>query len=859
MTRGKKGRSLSPLPHQLNLPLLQQTLAEVESLKRENQELRTEIAKLSRQIMALSQNSRLDTIATSSAPVVPNSNRSPDRGFTPIFNPGTVEPGAFNAGAFDIPDTLTQNGKTALFRRLFVGRQDVYAVRWQSDATGKSGYQPARNHDYISHRYDPARKRKICGDNCPHLPLSDKVLADHLEGKHTIGTYPLLQDETCPFLCIDLDEEGWQDDARSLLRSGELLGIPAYLERSRSGEGGHLWIFFERPLPASLARKLGDALITKSNQGPQPLSLQSYDRMFPNQDTMPAFGYGNLIALPLQKYPLSQGNSAFLDHNMMPYADQWELLKSIRKIDVATVEHIVGEAARQNALMSVARPREDSDTASSDNPDPWSLLPSRRKYGDTLLQRPFPAMFKITLGNFVYIEKKGLSKTHLNRFTRLAAFQNPQFFANQALRLSTYNIPRIICCAENFPQHLCLPRGCLDDLIELLKNSSAQYTIADQRFSGKQIQAKFTGELRHEQLAAAQELLEHDTGVLAAATGTGKTVVAAYCIAKRTTNTLVLVHRRQLLEQWKSQLAAFLDVSPESIGQIGGGKNQPSGIIDVATIQSLCLKGEVNNIVAEYGQVIVDECHHIGAVSFEKVLRQIKAKFVLGLTATPTRKDGHHPIVVMQCGPIRYRVRHKDYASGIKKHLVLPRLTQAKLAGIAEKFNTQEIISQLASDEMRNKMIAEDVLKSLAEGRTPLVLTERTQHLQLLAKELEGTVKNLFVFRGGLGKRQINELRRKLEAVPQEEQRVVLATGKYIGEGFDDSRLDTLFLAMPISWRGTLEQYAGRLHRAHQGKSMVQIYDYVDIEIEKLYRMFKKRQLGYKKIGYKIFITSNEI
>lgn len=807
MTRGKKVQTFSPLPQQLNLPLLQQALEEVEILKRENQALKAEIAKLKH------------------------------------------TPSSFSPSPSCLP---VRDEKIVLFRRLFVGRQDVYAVRWQSDITGKSGYQPARHHDYMSHKYDPTKKRKICGNNCPHLPLTDKVLVEHLEGKHTIGTYPLLPDETCPFLCIDLDEEGWQDDARSLLHSAELLGVPAYLERSRSGKGGHLWIFFESPVPASLARKLGDALITRSNQGPQPLSLRSYDRMFPNQDTMPASGYGNLIALPLQKKPLGNGNSAFLDHNMMPYENQWDMLKTVCRIDMAAVEHVVEEAVRCNALMAVARPREDEATESGATPDPWSLFPSRRKPGDTLLQRPFPAVFKIVLGNLIYIEKKGLSKTHLNRFTRLAAFQNPQFFANQALRLSTYNIPRIICCTENFPQHLALPRGCLEDLILLLKNSGAQYTIEDQRFAGKKIPVNFTGKLRPEQQTAAEKILEYDTGVLAAATGVGKTVIASYCISQRRTNTLVLVHRRQLLEQWKTQLAAFLDIESASIGQIGSGKNQASGIIDVATVQSLCLKGEVNDIVAQYGQVIVDECHHIGAISFEKVLKQVKAKFVLGLTATPTRKDGHHPIVIMQCGPIRHRVKHKDYSSGIKEHIVFTRMTQSKLTGIAEKYNTQEIISLLASDMARNKMIAEDVLKSLAEGRTPLVLTERTQHLQLLACELEGKVKNLFVFRGGLGKRQINALRQKLEAVVEDEPRVVLATGKYIGEGFDDARLDTLFLAMPISWRGTLEQYAGRLHRSHKGKSVVQIYDYVDMEIEKLYRMFKKRQLGYKQLGYKI-------
>lgn len=874
----KKGKAPLQEASQLKLPLLQQNSDELEFLRRENAELKAENAELKAENAALkSENSRLNRLVAAFRAVTETEAKSRPPQKPALDRPEPV-PGRKSHAALPQPvstvriaDALTsadsdQRGsavemvrasqvlspdeKVALFRRLFTGRQDVYAVRWESQSTGRSGYSPARDHDYGSHTYDPRRKKKVCGGGCRDLPLTDDVLKHHLQGKHTIGTYPLLPDETTPFLAIDLDKSGWEEDARSLLESAVALDIPAYLERSRSGNGGHLWIFFERPLPAATARRLGDVLITRSNHGHLPLSPTSYDRMFPNQDTMPKLGYGNLIALPLQKLPLTMGNSAFVDSNLVAYADQWSFLQSIRRMPVSAVEAVVQAAIRKGTSMSVAKPSEQDST--TDDLDPWARPPSGRRKQDTLLEPPFPDSTKLVLGNFVYVAKDGLSRSHLNRLARLAAFQNPKFYEYQALRLSTHNIPRIICCVEEHSKYLALPRGCLEDLTELLNTSGAAYEIDDQRFAGRRIKAKFRGKLRPEQVTAATELLKNDTGVLSAATGIGKTVIAAYCLAKRKTNTLVLVHRRQLLEQWRRELEKFLEVPAQSIGQIGGGRSKPTGKIDIATIQSLYTDGEVNDLVADYGHVIVDECHHIGAVSFEQVLRQVKGKFVLGLTATPVRKDGHHPIVVMQCGPIRHKVHHTDYPSGIKEHVVFPRATRAKLDGVVEKLNTPEILTLLTSDEARNKLIIEDILKALTEDRTPLVLTERTQHLQLLAEGLEGKVANVLVFKGGMGKRQIAALRQKLESIPESEKRVVLATGRYIGEGFDDSRLDTLFLAMPISWRGTLEQYAGRLHRAHEGKSVVQIYDYVDIEIDKLYRMFKKRQAGYKRIGYTI-------
>jgi superfamily II DNA or RNA helicase len=903
---------------QLNLPILQQLLQEaLEQVKTLRTQLEAEQAKtllLQEAILALEdENSRLEELIHSlskstgadhaatykprtegvNEPTAPSKllpvGRPSKNQTLPIERPAAAS--NTKIATISTANPVTPEEKIALFRGLFAGRQDIYAVRWEDEVSGRSGYQTKRQHDYATHIYDKKKLKSVC-NGCPDLPLTNDILKYHLQGKQTIGVYPLLRDDTCSFLVIDLDEKNkkkfsqnsrktkpwldddqlqpehetsagtqapeqseaaanlnlWQKEASSLIEAASKLNIPAYLERSRSGNGGHIWIFFSRPVLAAKARRLGEALITKACREQGQLSLSTYDRMFPSQDTQPKLEYGNLIALPLQKGPLSNGNSAFLDANLEPLPDQWKFLASVQKLEPSALEKIVGTATRQNALMIVPRPSYGEET--SDLTDPWAIPPSGEVKKDTLFVSPPPTNITITLGNLAYIAKEGLTGSQLNCIERIAAFQNPQFYRNQALRISNYNTPRIISCAEEFPMHLALPRGCLDDLTQLLQASNAKFKIDDCRFLGKKIKAKFTGKLRAQQIDAAKELLKHDTGVLSATTAFGKTVLAAYCISKRKVNTLIVVHRQQLLRQWKQKLESFLDLPADSIGQIGGGKHKPSGVIDIATIQSLRTKDGVSDLVANYGQVIVDECHIIGAVSFEQVLRQVKAKFVLGLTATPVREDGHHPIVVMQCGPIRYKAQQNN--SGIKEYVLIPKATSTMLPSFAEDFNTQAILSYLTLEESRNRLIVDDIIKAVSEKRSPLVLTKRTEHLKVLLEMLQGKVKNIVVFQGGLGNKQQNQLAEKLASIPEDEERVVLATGQAIGEGFDDARLDTLFLAMPISWSGTLAQYAGRLHRFNEGKSVVQIYDYVDVNIDKLYRMFNKRQAGYKKIGYKM-------
>ncbi|MBM4351846.1 MAG: restriction endonuclease subunit R, partial [Deltaproteobacteria bacterium] len=735
----------------------------------------------------------------------------------------------------------------ALFRSLFRGREDVYPARWEGKY-GNSGYSPACANEW---------KRPLCGkpktkcadcENRDLLPVTDEVIRGHLIGKRIIGVYPLLLDETCWFLAIDFDKKTWQEDVTAFLEVCREMGISAALERSRSGQGGHVWMFFDRPVEASMARKFGCTILTHAMEQRHQIGLDSYDRFFPSQDTLPKGGFGNLIALPLQFAPQKKSNSVFIDECFEAYPDQWRFLSTIKRIQWDNVESIVREASRNGAIIAVRISLTDGETSE----DPWTLPPSKKRT-EKPIQGPFPQTVHLVQGNLIYIEKKGLPQAMLNRLIRIAAFQNPDFYRAQAMRLSTFGKPRVIGCAEDFTDHIGLPRGCLDEALSMFKAHNIKTEVENKCFDGSLIDATFCGELHPSQQEAGEKMLAYDNGILSAPTAFGKTVVAAWLIAQRKVNTLILVHRRQLMDQWRERLSLFLDKPIEDFGQIGGGKTKVTGHIDVGLIQSLIRKGEVKDMVAEYGQIIVDECHHIPAFTFEQVLKQVKARYIVGLTATPVRKDGHHPIIMMQCGPIRYRESaKKQTATSPFEHAVLSRFTDFRLPAELTDPKIQDIYSALVKDRHRNEIIFDDLLKALEMGRSPLLLTERTEHLEWFAEHLKGFAQNIIILRGGMGAKQRKALADQIKAVPDSKERVIIATGRYIGEGFDDSRLDTLFLAMPISWRGTLQQYVGRLHRLHDNKQVVQVYDYVDIHVPTLMRMYKKRLKGYEAIGYTI-------
>ncbi len=755
--------------------------------------------------------------------------------------------------------------KIALFRSLFRGREEVYPRRFENTKTGRSGYAPACGNEWV--RGICEKPRIKCGD-CPSqrwLPLSDEVLRWHLSGEDDRGrpfvggVYPMLLDERCWFLAVDFDEGDWAVDAAAYLETCRKFRVPAALERSRSGAGGHVWIFFEEAVPAMLSRKLGAFLLTETMESRPEAGLKSYDRFFPNQDTLPKGGFGNLIALPLQKAARDQGNSVFVDGELNPHPDQWAFLSSLARVTTTILEQLVKNAESRDSIVGVRRVAPDEDL--EDAAEPWRWSPSRK--GRMLLAGEMPESIEIVLSDQIYVPKAPLPPALRNALTRLAAFQNPEFYRAQAMRLSTHDKPRIIACAEDRPHHLGLPRGCLEEVIDLLHGVNVRTKLRDERRPGEPLEKQFVGTLTPEQQRAGEAMLAHDFGVLAATTAFGKTVLAAWLIAQRGVNTLVLVHRRQLMEQWMERLGQFLDIDAKEIGRWGGGKKKLTGKIDIALLQSLVRKGEVEDLVADYGYLIVDECHHLSAHSFEMVARRAKARFVTGLSATVARKDGHHPIVFMQCGPVRHRVDAREQAARRRfTHEVLVRPTGFGPPGEVEEDKRREyqrLCDALVASESRNVLIVAEVAEAVRAGRFPLVLTERTAHLEDLADRLRLEVPHVVVLRGGTTQKILAASLAQLRSMPEDEGRVVIATGRFVGEGFDDARLDTLFLAMPVSWRGTVAQYAGRLHRLHHGKRVVRIHDYADLDVPMLSRMFDKRCAGYEAVGYTILLPASAL
>jgi superfamily II DNA or RNA helicase len=739
----------------------------------------------------------------------------------------------------------TPQEKVSLFRSMFRGREDLFPKLWTSRA-GKKGYSPACTNDWVSGSCGKTRKPPVkCSecDNRKFLPVTDQVIMDHLLGRQVIGVYPMLTNDTCWFLAADFDKESWKDDVAAFRETCESMNIPVAIERSRSGNGAHAWFFFAEPKPAATARIMGCYLITETMSRRHQLSMESYDRLFPSQDTLTKGGFGNLIALPFQHEPRQNGYTVFLDESFAPYADQWEYLASIKKLQPEIIQRIANEAIRQDSVLGMPRDVEGEEELS-----PWNRIPSRGKPKKKVVGK-FPPVTHGVIAQQLYVEKKDLPSPFITRIKRLAAFQNPMFYEKQSLRLSTARIPRVISCFEEHPEHIAIPRGCLDSLRELFAEHGVKLILEDKRIAPAGPSYSFHGELRASQQEAINEILKHDLGVLSAPPGFGKTVIGAHLIAKRGCSTLVLVHRKELLDQWIARLSLFLGIGPKEIGRIGSGKNKPNGILDVAMIQSLVRKDEVSDVVAGYGQVIVDECHHLPAVSFERVLNDVKARYVVGLTATPYRRDGHQPIIHMQCGPVRYKVHPKSQEAGAQfKHQLICRTTSFSMED--PDASIQQIYAALVSDELRNVLVLADVRQAIKEGRSPVLLTERKEHLDILTESLRGEVKHLIVLSGRLSAKERRETMARLAAIPAGEVRLIAATGRYLGEGFDDPQLDTLILAMPFSWKGTIVQYAGRLHREHPGKQEVRVYDYVDANVPKLLRMHRKRLRGFRDIGY---------
>ena len=756
---------------------------------------------------------------------------------------------------------LSLQEKVDLFRSLFKGREDVFARRWYSKTSGKAGYQPVCQNEWTP----MCDKRTFKCADCPNRhfsPLTDNDIYRHLEGKDAdgrdvIGLYVLNEDNTCHLLCTDFDdkncEHGYKNDVLAFIDVCRSWNIPCSVERSRSGNGAHVWIFFDNPVLAVKARRLGNAILTEAMSRNGKISFKSYDRFFPNQDTMPEGGLGNLVALPLQGNARKHGNSVFVDENFEPYPDQWEFLLNVGKLSEQLLEDILKKTANIQPLGELSKTSESK---------PWET-PMPKEIG----RSDFSSEVIIIRSNMLYIPLNQLSSKVLNHLKRIASFRNPEFYSKQALRLSTYQTPRIISCADIDDEYLALPRGCEDAVIALLREKDVPYRIEDKCNHGKPISVQFNGVLRDNQQEAVNVLASNSNGVLSATTAFGKTVTAIGLIAKHGVNTLVLVHTKALLDQWVKALEQFLtiDTIPEEnerkrkrrkplspIGTLSSTGNKLHGIIDIALMQSCISDNEVKTFVKEYGMVIADECHHVSAVNFEQILKTVNARYVYGLTATPIRKDGHQPIIFMQCGPIRYSADAKaQMLSQSFERLLVPRFTPFRPI-LGSDLSYTKVAQQLAEDEYRNLFIVKDVIEVLKEGRSPIILTSRTSHVSILAELLKPHCPNVITLIGSESTKDKRQKMEHLQSIPSSEQLVIVATGKYVGEGFDYARLDMLFLVSPVAWKGIVAQYAGRLHREYEGKQDVQIYDYIDIRVPVCESMYRKRLKGYASIGYRI-------
>lgn len=738
-------------------------------------------------------------------------------------------------------DILSREDSVKIFMNYFKGRNDVYPyLSIDKNNTNIKYYIPACTNEWKNGVCNKTmgKKCKTCQYR-ENKPISKETIYKHMYGNYPIGIYPLLENDTCFFLSLDFDDKDSKKDIKSdVLAFASVCDkyeVPIAIERSRSGNGIHIWMFFDTNIKAITARKLGSLLLSKTMEISN-ISISSFDRMFPNQDTLPKGGYGNLIALPFQNEPSKYGNTLFIDRNFILIKNQMQYLSSIHKLTEIEVFEKIKQLSNETIDISheIIDMQNEVKVKSKNNID-------------------YPKSIKVILKDMVYIDKANLDGVVKNSFRRLATFANPEFYKKQKLRMSVYNVPMVIDCSKEDEKYLKLPRGTYNYLESLCNVNNIEIISKDERFVGNKIEVKFNGSLREEQQIAIDHMLKYDNGILCAPTGFGKTVIGCKLIAERKVNTLILVNKIQLLNQWKDRIKEFLDV--KEVGEISSKKKNITNIVDVVSVKSLWNNGNVLDIAKNYGMIIIDECHHTAAYTFEQAINTGNAKYVYGISATPERENGHTPIIKMQCGDIRYKVDSLTF----NKKLNIPMKVIAKKSRLnftnqnIDNYELNEINDLIAKDIIRSENIIKDIKKEYDNGKNILVLTERLELMNYIYDKLSKYTNNIFKYYGGIGKKVLKsymELNNQINE--NEDNKIIVATGSYIGEGFDDSKLDVLFLTMPISGQTRVTQYAGRLHRQDSNKKEILIYDYIDDNFSKTRNMFLKRKKTYEKLGYEI-------
>jgi superfamily II DNA or RNA helicase len=736
-------------------------------------------------------------------------------------------------------DFCIQNlDRIRLYRDLFVGRDDLYAIRW--DNPEKNGYAPACHNEWVPVICGKKGGKVKCTE-CPNSRfkvLSDEVISRHLRGLTTLGTYALLLNSTCTFLATDFDDEAWREDVQAFALAASSLGIPIYIEISRSGEGAHAWIFFETKVPAANARALGTALISLTCKTQRQLKLSSYDRLFPSQDIMPVGNFGNLIHLPLQKRSAEQGRSVFVDADLQPYPDQWAFLDSMRKVSEAELTGLLEKVIEHNDPLEVAFLNKEAKQG---------LIKAPKT--TTRITGPLPKTLNLTLDSAISIKRADIPLALEHQLLRLACFQNREYYVNQKLGYYVGDTPRIIQGHVLTDDLLRLPRGLHDAVQALLSFNGISSTLTDNRCAGSALPITFRGVLREDQQRAFDAMVNHPDGVLCAPPGFGKTVVCAALIAHRGVSTLVIVNSTVIIDQWIKRLVAFLDISREEIGRLVGGKDTLHGRLDLACDASLAGRDDLPELLGQYGQIIIDECHHSASDTDKACLEHAQPKYLFGATAEDERSDGKQPLVFMRCGPIRHRAQKATNAPTNLKLIVRYR---KRVIELETDVKAQELYRWLLEDEERNQDIVTDVLENYASGRACLVLTERVEHVKALAAKLEGKAKLFVLLREGKGLQSKEAVIESLSQVPSNVAHVLISTYKMVGEAFDHPPLNTLFVAMPYSWKGRVRQNTGRLDRFSEFKVDTKVYDYVDEGHPTPIKMWKKRRAMYKKLGYRM-------